>query len=124
LSVTSLFGFIVNESNGSANGFLNNGRPINSNYQNQKSECGYKLAEFASQIYIECDLPDQEIEMIKQELAMLKTYESDKDGKLRILPKEKIKEHIGRSPDWLDVFIMRMFFEIIPDRPSHQQWHA
>jgi hypothetical protein len=57
-------------------------------------------------------LPDREIEMIKQELGMLKTYESDKDGKLRILPKEKIKEHIGRSPDWLDVFTMRMFFEV------------
>jgi hypothetical protein len=93
------------------NGFLNNGKPANSNYQNQKSECGYKLSELASQIYIECDLPDKEIEMIKQELAMLKTYESDKDGKLRILPKEKIKEHIGRSPDWLDIFIMRMYFE-------------
>jgi hypothetical protein len=51
--------------------------------------------------------------MIKQELTMLKTYESDKDGKLRILPKEKIKEVIGRSPDWLDIFIMRMFFERI-----------
>ncbi|MCJ7447315.1 MAG: hypothetical protein MUO72_06480 [Bacteroidales bacterium] len=50
--------------------------------------------------------------MIRKELGMLKTFESDKDGKLRILPKEKIKEHIGRSPDWLDVFIMRMWFEL------------
>ena len=93
-------------------GFLNNGKPFNSNYQNLKSECGYKLAECAKQIWIKCELPDKEIEMIKQELGMLKTYDSDKDGKLRILPKEKIKEKIGRSPDWLDIFIMRMYYEV------------
>ena len=93
-------------------GFLNNGSPVNKHFQNMKTECGYKLAELSKQIYIKCDLPDTEIEMIKQELGMLKTYESDKDGKLRILPKEKIKEKIGRSPDWLDIFIMRMFYEV------------
>jgi hypothetical protein len=48
------------------------------------------------------------------ELGMLRTYDADKDGKLRIMPKEKIKEYIGRSPDWLDCFIMRMFFETQP----------
>jgi phage terminase large subunit len=95
-------------------GFINNSRPTNPNYQNLKSECGYKLAEKASQIYIKCDLPEKEVDMIKQELGMLKTYDSDKDGKLRIMPKEKIKEHIGRSPDWLDVFIMRMYYETQP----------
>jgi hypothetical protein len=49
---------------------------------------------------------------------MLKTYDTDKDGKLRILPKEKIKEHIGRSPDWLDIFIMRMYFDVKRARPN------
>lgn len=104
-------------------GFLNNGKPTKPAYQNLKAECGYKLAEMAGSIWIKCDLPDREIEMIQQELGMLKTYESDKDGKLRILPKEKIKEHIGRSPDWLDVFIMRMWFETAVKPASHQVWH-
>jgi hypothetical protein len=104
-------------------GFVNNSKAPNPVYQNLKSECGYKLAEFADKIYIACDLPDKEIEMIHQELGMLKTYDADKDGKLRIMPKEKIKEKIGRSPDWLDVFIMRMYFEVQPNRLSHQQWH-
>jgi len=93
-------------------GFVNNSSAINPNYQNLKTECAYKLAEMASSIYISCELPDSEIEMIRQELEMLKTYDADKDGKLRILPKEKVKEVIGRSPDWLDVFIMRMFWEV------------
>ena len=69
------------------------------------------------------DLPEREKEMIRQELGMLKTFDADKDGKLRILPKEKIKEHIGRSPDWLDVFIMRMYFETAIRHESHQMWH-
>ncbi len=105
-------------------GFLNNGRPTKPAYQNMKAECGYKLAEKAGLIWIKCDMPDREKEMIRQELGMLKTYESDKDGKLRILPKEKIKEHIGRSPDWLDVFIMRMYFETVVRHSGHQQWHG
>ena len=105
-------------------GFLNNGKPTNPSYHNLKSENGYKLAEFIGKIWVKCDLPGIEIEMIKEELCFLKTYNSDKDGKLRILPKEKIKEHIGRSPDWLDVFIMRMFFETTAKRESHQTWHA
>jgi hypothetical protein len=61
--------------------------------------------------------------MIRQELGMLKTYESDKDGNLRKLPKEKIKEHIGRSPDWLDVFTIRMWFELQVGVESPQVWH-
>ena len=68
-------------------------------------------------MYIECDMPESEKEMISTELSMLKTYDADKDGKMRILPKEKIKESIGRSPDWLDVFIMRMYFEISNRQP-------
>lgn len=93
-------------------GFLNGGKPRNKNYQNQKTECGYKLAEQINNIYINAPLTEMERETINQELGMLKTYDSDKDGKLRILPKEKIKEQIGRSPDWLDCFIMRMYYEV------------
>ena len=69
------------------------------------------MAELASKIYIKKELPEKEKEMITLELGMLRTFDADKDGKLRIMPKEKIKEYIGRSPDWLDVFIMRMFWE-------------
>jgi len=93
-------------------GFSAQRKPKNKAYYNNKTECGYKLAELAAKIWIKCELEQTEIETINQELGMLKTYEADKDGKLRILPKEKIKDLIGRSPDWLDCFIMRMWFEI------------
>jgi len=95
-------------------GFKNGGKPKNKAYYNNKTECGYKLAEMISNIWIKCELQENEIEAINQELGQLKTYDIDKDGKLRILPKDKIKDNIGRSPDWLDCFIMRMWFEIHP----------
>jgi hypothetical protein len=97
-------------------GFVNNGTPTNPTYQNLKCECGYKLAELASKIYIACDMPEKEKEAIKLELGMLRTHDSDSEGKLRILPKALIKEYIGRSPDWLDVFTYRMFWETKPIR--------
>ena len=37
-------------------------------------------------------------------------------AKLKLLPKDKIKENIGRSPDYLDNFIMRMSFEVKTNR--------
>lgn len=97
-----------------ARGFVNNSQAHNKNYANLKNECGYKLAELIDGIYIKVDLSQSEREKINQELAQLKTYDADKDSKLRLLPKEKIKENIGRSPDWLDVFIMRMYPELKP----------
>ena len=95
-------------------GFVNNSKAFDPQYYNLKTECGYKLAEMVENIYIEYILPDKEIEMIRDELGQLKTYDSDKDGKLRILPKEKIKGFIGRSPGWMDCFIMKMWFEVKP----------
>jgi hypothetical protein len=92
-------------------GFKNGGKPASKAYYNLKSECGYKLAEFISQIHFKADVNDEIKANIEEELAQLKTFDADKDGKLRILPKVKIKENIGHSPDWLDCFIMRMYYE-------------
>jgi len=39
----------------------------------------------------------------------------DKDGKLKIVGKDEVKEAIGRSPDTGDTFIMRMWFELMKD---------
>ena len=95
-------------------GFVNNSVSIEPNYSNLKSECGYKLAEMFDCISISAKVPEDKKDIINSELGQLKTYDSDKDGKLKILPKEKIKENIGRSPDYLDNFIMRMYFEVKP----------
>lgn len=51
-------------------------------------------------------------EKIIQELKQIKSKDSDKDGKLKIIPKEEVKELIGRSPDFSDTMLMRCLFEI------------
>ena len=93
-------------------GFKNGSTPPDKGYNNLKDQCGYKLAESIEGIYFKADVNEETKTTIETELAQLKTYMTDKDGKMRLLPKEKIKEQIGRSPDWLDCFIMRMYFLI------------
>ena len=100
-------------------GFINGSKAKNKSYYRFKDHCGYLLAENIGSFSFNADLPEQEKERIKEELAMLKTYDADKDNKLRILPKAKIKENLGRSPDWLDVFIMRMYFVA---KKSNAKW--
>ena len=95
-------------------GFINNSKPTNEIYANLKAECGYKLAEIFDTLAISANVDGKVRETINNELQQLKTYDSDKDNKLKILPKDKIKTNIGRSPDYLDNFIMRMYFEVKP----------
>lgn len=97
-------------------GFVNNSSPTDAGYKNLKSECGYKLAELFNQIGFTANVTNDIRDTINAELGQLKTYDSDKDNKLSILPKDKIKENIGRSPDYLDNFIMRMGFEVKTNR--------
>jgi hypothetical protein len=93
-------------------GFINNRRANNKVYYNLKSECGFKLAEIFDKIYFAADIGNEMKQNIKDELECLKTHDSDTEGRLRIIPKEIIKEKIKRSPDWLDVYIMRMYWEV------------
>jgi hypothetical protein len=103
-------------------GFTNNARPHNNpktgkpeNYFNLQSQCAYKLAEKiqSNTIYFTptCNLSAKDKEEITEELEQLKSHDADNDGKLRILPKEIIKQNIGRSPDWRDVLLMRQVFD-------------
>ena len=96
-------------------GFVNNSSPKNNSYSNLKAECGYKLAGLFDNLSISAHVKNDIQDIINADLGQLKTFDSDKDGKLKILPKEKIKENIGHSPDYLDNFIMRMFFELFPE---------
>ncbi len=94
--------------------FHGNKRPTVKEFANIKSQCAYKLAEYINQrkILLICSA-DQE-ERVKEELSIcLKRDKIDADeNKKRIIPKDKMKEQLGRSPDYLDYLIMRMIFEV------------
>ena len=47
-------------------------------------------------------------------MEQVKQYNMDKDGRRAVIPKDKVKETIGRSPDFSDALMMRMWFEYNP----------
>jgi hypothetical protein len=97
-------------------GFVNNSKPMLVDnqivqYQNLKSQCYFKLAEViqADQMYINCN-DGAVIDEITKELEQVKRDKIDSDGKLTIVSKETVKQYIGRSPDYSDALMMRMYF--------------
>ena len=95
-------------------GFVNNARPIKKeNYQNLKTQCYYKLADLINKAQIGIDCPDITIKnQIIEECEQVRMKDADKDNKLQIIPKETVKDIIGRSPDFSDAMAMRMYYEI------------
>lgn len=80
-------------------------------FANLKSECAFKLAELINKrmIRIECTLEQKEL--ITQELGVLKRKDVDADeSRKRIIKKDEMKILLGRSPDFLDMLIMRMYW--------------
>lgn len=103
-------------------GFVNNSKAlpnpetrVDENYNHLKSQCYFRLADRINKggLYINCN-DSQVKEQIIQELEQVKQYNMDKDGKKQILPKDKVKEMIGRSPDFSDALMMREYFELKP----------
>lgn len=85
------------------------------NYSNVKSQCGYKLAELINNRQLSVRTDNQQLrDDLNLELEQIKRYKIDQDGPLRILPKEKVKEILGRSPDYSDTLLMRCWFEYKP----------
>ena len=92
-------------------GFVNNSKALNGeNFNHLKSQCYFKLAEMINtdKIYVvKNDFQD----LINEELEQVKQYNMDKDTTKQIIPKDKVKELLGRSPDFSDMMAMRAFFE-------------
>ncbi len=103
-------------------GFINNSRPLNDeNYTNLQSQCAYKLAELINLngIYI-VDALDNQKDLIIEELEQLKQKNIDLDGKKGIIGKDIVKQLIGRSPDYRDMLLMRLYFELKPTTLSRK----
>lgn len=84
------------------------------NYGNLKTQCAFKLAELAEkgEVGIE-ELNDVSVkELLIEDLEQIKQKDIDKDGKIYLVAKAVVKENIGRSPDFGDMLVMRMFYEI------------
>ena len=79
------------------------------NFINLKSQCAYRLADKITHHLLACTVQDINTKAtLSEELDWIRSKDRDKDGKLKIMPKEEVKQHLGRSPDISDTFIMRM----------------
>ena len=99
-------------------GFINGSKPKQPQYQNLKSECYYKLAQYVEENRLTI-LVNGKKEQIVKELEMIKRHRADVEGKLMVTPKDVIKNREGISPDLADAIMMRMYFEL---NPSYGQY--
>jgi phage terminase large subunit len=101
-------------------GFVNGSTPLKEEfkkveYANLKTQCYYHLADSINkgQIYLSKPFADISEKLI-EELEQVKRDKVDEDGKLYLLAKEKVKEILGRSPDYSDMLMMREWFKLKP----------
>lgn len=98
-------------------------KQVPANYQNFRSQCYFKLGEMVNnrqiaikvksfQTNIEGYTLEKALSDLIEELDAIKQTDSSEDGKKAIIPKSEIKETLGRSPDFADIMMMRMFFEL------------
>ena len=105
-------------------GFRNGSRPIKvernmPNYKNLQTQCLYLLADKINEggINICADLTTKEKSDIKAEFAQIQSKgDQDPERKLDCKSKADIKSDIGRSPDWRDMILMRIYFDLKPTR--------
>jgi hypothetical protein len=89
-------------------------------YQNLRTQCVFRLAKLVAEheIFIDCQ-NQMERDTITEEFEAHKKTGQTATGKLTITPKEEIKAAIRRSPDYFDMILMRMVFEIKPRKGSY-----
>lgn len=92
-----------------------NNNPVKENFDNLKSQCYFRIAEIINkkQLYLECESEEVK-QWIIEELEQVKQKSLDSDMKKGVVPKDKVKELIGRSPDFADTIMMRAFFDLKP----------
>jgi hypothetical protein len=83
-------------------------------FQHLKAQCAFKLAELVERHRIAAKPAGDEDE-IMEDFAQIRQKDMDKDGKLKIVPKEEVREALGRSSDVGYTFLMRMYFELLKD---------
>lgn len=91
--------------------FHGGGRPNDSRYKNLKSECAFLLADMVNQRKLKVICTPEQRERIIAEFEVLKIDNINNDtGKYAIITKDEQKAILGHSPDYLDAFIMMMYF--------------
>lgn len=102
------------------------GKKIKENYLNLKTQCYYRSgarvgrneyrvsAQVAGRMYDDKHTIRQQF---LRERKAIKRDKADHDGKLRIIGKDEMKAMLdGQSPDLMDMFMMREYAELVPQK--------
>jgi len=89
------------------------GQTVRANFDMLKSQCAFKLAEIVNAAAIYDPQEGEVRDKITLELEQLKRKAVDSDMKQGIIKKEIMKEMLGHSPDDLDTYIMRAYFDVL-----------
>lgn len=87
------------------------------NYGNLKTQCYFKLEEVMEEGLLGIDkeaFDTKSKDDYIEELGQIKQRDTDKDSKVFLVDKKTIKKNIGRSPDFSDMVMMRMYSLIKP----------
>ena len=82
------------------------------NFYNLKSQCGWKIAELINEHMVAIKVPELRETIMEEVSAILKQKDMDLEKKLQLIPKEEVKQSIGRSPDIGDTILYRAWFEL------------
>ena len=83
------------------------------NFDMLKTQCYFKLAEYVNTWKIRISVNDTEFkDKLCEELDIIVEIWLDQDGKIKIIKKEDIIAKLGRSPDYSDMLMMRMYYEL------------
>lgn len=94
-------------------GFINNSSPRGkSNFDNLKSQCSFWMANKINNNKVYVNINGEIKDIIIEECEIVKKKNIDKDGKQAIIAKDEMKKHIGRSPDYWDMIMMRAYFDV------------
>lgn len=96
------------------------------NYKNLRSQCYFLLGEKVNNHDISIsaeDLPEKTKQAIIEELQQIKRVETSPDAPLQVVPKEDLHDALGRSPDYADMLMMRVLFDLLRLTPPSGQYH-
>jgi len=85
------------------------GRMTPANFKNLRHQCYFVLADTVNSHQMRISDDTYKVQ-ICEELAILKRRAEIVEGKLEIISKDDMKLLLGRSPDYMDMIMMRMYF--------------
>jgi hypothetical protein len=106
--------------------FHNGAKPFNDeNYKMLRDQCYFKMADRIAQdgYYIAPEVAKKKVtdhkgkvrtveEMLAEDRRAIKRDKPDHEGKYAVIPKQQRKNIIGRSTDFMDIWMMREYFEL------------